>query len=329
MIAAIAAANDAQHATSYGDDALTQALHAAFCEVFETPVEVFLTTTGTAANALSISALTPPWGAVLCHREAHIETDECGAPEFFSNGAKLVLIDGPCARVTPDGLHAALRRHQRGVHSVRASVLSLTNATERGTTYSPEQTAALADIAHSGGLSVHLDGARFANALVHQGCTPAELTHRAGVDVLSFGATKNGALNAEAIIVFNSERVGDIARLRKRSGHLVSKHRYLAAQLLAYLNDDLWLTLAARANANAARIAAAAGDWCSHACESNSVFLKPGAAVLDALRAGGVQFYDWGDGEAPEARLVASWCQAETDLAQLENLLYALRAERG
>jgi threonine aldolase len=325
ILAAVAAANAPTHASSYGEDALSKRLTQAFCTVFDADVEVFVTATGTAANALSLAALVPPWGAVLCHREAHIETDECGAPEFFTHGAKLVLVDGPAARITPDGLHAALRRHRRGVHSVHASALSLTNATERGTTYAPDAVAELSGIAHAAGLGVHMDGARFANAVVHRGCTPAALTWQAGVDVLSFGATKNGALGAEAIVVFNRGRVGDIARLRKRSGHLLSKHRYVAAQLLAYLDDGLWLRLAARANAAAQRIADAAGDWLSHPCEANSVFIRPGAPVLGALRDAGVGFYDWGELPDEEARLVVSWCQDPAEVSRLAALLRRLR----
>lgn len=316
IMAALAAANDGR-APSYGEDALTKRVTQRFCELFETDVSVFLTATGTAANAISIAALTDPWGAVLCHREAHIETDECGAPEFFSNGAKLVLIGGPAAKIAPDGLREALTRNQRGVHSVLPQALSITNATERGGAYSPEDVAALSEIARGANLGVHMDGARFANAVAHLKCSPADLTHRAGVDVMSFGATKNGALGAEAVIVFNKARVGDVARLRKRSGHLLSKHRFVAAQMDAYLANGLWLTLAQRANRLAARIAEAAGDWLSHPCESNNVFIKPGPEILTALRAAGAEFYDWVGEGSGEARLVVSWDQKEDDVTRL------------
>ncbi len=269
ILAALITANEGR-AVSYGDDAVTKAVTAQFCELFERDVEIFLTATGTAANAISIAALTEPWSAVLCHREAHIETDENGAPEFYSNGAKLVLIDGPAAKIAPEALREALTRNQRGVHSVKPAALSITNATERGAAYAPGEVAALSAIAHEAGLGVHMDGARFANALVHLNCTPADLTWRAGVDILSFGASKNGAIAAEAIVVFDPARVRDIARLRKRGGHLLSKHRYIAAQMRAYLDGGLWLKLAGRANTLAARIAGAAGDWLSHPCESNN-----------------------------------------------------------
>lgn len=316
IMAALSAANEGR-APSYGEDALTKRVTQRFCDLFEADVTVFLTATGTAANAISIAALTDPWGAVLCHREAHIETDECGAPEFFSNGAKLVLIDGPAAKITPDGLREALARNQRGVHSVLPQALSITNATERGAAYSPADVSALAEIAHAANLGVHMDGARFANAVAHLKCKPADLTHRAGVDVMSFGATKNGALGAEAVIVFNQARVGNVARLHKRSGHLLSKHRFIAAQMDAYLANGLWLTLAQRANRLAARIAEAASDWLSHPCESNNVFIKPGPETLAALRATGAEFHDWVAEGSGEARLVVSWDQKEDDVAKL------------
>lgn len=326
ILAALITANEGR-ALSYGEDALTKAVARQFCDLFEREVEIHLTATGTAANAISIAAVTEPWSAVLCHREAHIETDENGAPEFYSNGAKLVLIDGPAAKITPAALREALTRNQRGVHSVKPAALSITNATERGAAYAPTETAELAAIAHAAGLSVHLDGARFANALVHLGCTPADLTWRAGVDVMSFGATKNGALAAEAVIVFDPARVRDIARLRKRGGHLLSKHRYIAAQMKAYLEGGLWLRLAARANALAQRIANAAGDWLSHPCESNNVFIKPGPAILAQLRAAGAEFYDWVAEGSGEARLVVSWDQDEAEVDRLIAEIAKLKAQ--
>lgn len=323
ILAALITANEGR-AVSYGDDALTQAVTARFRDIFERDVEVFLTATGTAANAISIAALCEPWSAVLCHREAHIETDENGAPEFFAGGAKLVLIDGPAAKIAPDGLREALTRNQRGVHSVKPAALSLSNATERGAAYAPAEVAALCALAHEAGLAVHMDGARLANALVHHRVKPADMTWRAGVDILSFGATKNGALAAEAIIVFSPERVRDIARLRKCGGHLLSKHRYFAAQMGAYLDGDLWLRLAARANVLAQRIATAAGDWLSHPCESNNVFIKPGAMTLARMRSAGAEFYDWGGEGSGEARLVVSWDQDEAEVDELVALIAKL-----
>jgi threonine aldolase len=310
---------------SYSDDDATRRVEAMFRDLFACDLDAHLVATGTAANALALAALTPPTGAVLCHREAHIETDECGAPEFFTGGAKLVLIDGAAAKIDPEGLREAIARNARGVHSVAPAVVSITQASERGAVYAPDEVAALADIAHAAGLALHMDGTRFANAVAHRHCHPAELANRAGVDVLSFGATKNGALAAEAIIVFDRTRAGNVERLRKRAGHLVSKHRYIAAQFEAYLDNDLWLRLASRANALAARIADAAGDWLSAPCQSNQVFIKPGAAILAKLRAAGGEFYDWGGDGAGEARLVVSWDQGEGDV---DAFIAAMRAAR-
>ncbi|MBI1186494.1 MAG: low specificity L-threonine aldolase [Alphaproteobacteria bacterium] len=311
---------------SYGEDEWTATVKARFAALFEADVDVYVVATGTAANALSLAAMTPPWGSILCHREAHIETDEAGAPEFYTGGAKLVLIDGADAKISPEGLEEALTRNRRGVHSVHPGVVSISNATERGAVYAPGEIAALASIAHREGIGLHMDGARFANALAHLGCTPRALANGAGVDVLSFGATKNGALAAEAVIVFDVGRARDIAARRKRAGHLLSKHRYLAAQMLAYLDGDLWLRNARRANALAARIADAAGDWLSAPVQSNHVFVKPGAAVLAALRDAGVESYEWGAPGSGEARLVVSWNQPEEDVTRLCAALTRLRA---
>jgi len=313
IIDALIAANVGKQ-PSYGEDGVTKRVEARLRDLFAADLDAYLVSTGTAANALALAALTPPTGSILCHREAHIETDECGAPEFFTGGAKLVLIDGPGAKIAPDALCEAIQRNARGVHSVAPAVLSITQASERGAVYAPDEIAALAEIAHAAGLAVHMDGARFANAVAHRQCHPGEMAQRAGIDVLSFGATKNGALGAEAILVFNRARAGNVARLRKRAGHLVSKHRFVAAQFDAYLADNLWLNLAARANALAARIAQAAGDWVSVPCESNQVFIKPGPAVLAALREAGGEFYDWGADGSGEARLVVAWNQDEADV---------------
>ncbi|MDX2236806.1 MAG: beta-eliminating lyase-related protein [Hyphomonadaceae bacterium] len=321
ILDAIARAN-AGRVNSYGDDALTHALTARLCACFDADVEVLLTTSGTATNAIALAGMVDPWGAVLCHREAHIETDECGAPGFFAAGAKLVLIDGDAAKITVAGLHEALSRNQRGVHSVLPQALSISQCTERGAVYAPEEVQALTDAAHAAGLKVHMDGARFANAVAHLGCAPRAAA--AGVDVLSFGATKNGAMAAEAIIVFDRTAVRGLDRLRKRSGHLVAKHRFLAAQMLAYLEDDLWLALARRANALALQIAAAAGDWVSAPVQSNHVFIRPGARLLAALRAGGADFYDWGP-HGDEARLVVSWDHGADEVEALCALLRSLK----
>lgn len=324
MLAAIAAVND-KPAPAYGEDAWSKRLNVAYSAVFEKDVWVFTVATGTAANAISIATLTPPWGAVLCHAEAHIACDECGAPEFYSDGAKLVLIEGAAAKITPDGVREAIKRNERGIHSVKPSVLSISQATERGALYRPDDVLALGEVARAAGLGFHMDGARFANAIAALNCKPADVTWRAGVDLLSFGATKNGGLAAEAIICFDAGRAEEIARRRKRGGQLLSKGRYAAAQLLAYLEGDLWLKLAGRANALAKRLGDAAGAYLSVPVETNQVFIKPGADALAKLRDAGAEFYDWGADGAGEARFVVSWNQNEADVQALAAYLAALR----
>lgn len=323
ILAAIAAANEGP-APAYGEDALSRVLDEKFSAVFEREVRVFAVATGTAANAISLASLCPPWGAVVCHEEAHIAGDEGGAPEFYTHGAKLVLAGGAGAKVSPDAAAEAAGRHARGIHSMKPAVLSISQATERGACYSADEMAALGAAARASGLAFHVDGARFANAVVALGAKPADITWRAGVDLLSFGATKNGAMAAEAIICFDPARAEEIARRRKRGGHLFSKGRYAAAQLLAYLENDLWLRLAGRANALAGRLGEAAGAHLSHPVQTNQVFIKPGAAALARLRAAGAEFYDWGGEGSGEARLVVSWNQAEADVEAMAAALASL-----
>jgi threonine aldolase len=323
IMTALTAAN-AGAAAAYGEDALSRRLDAAFSDLFETEVRVFTVATGTAANAISLASVTPPWGAVLCHREAHIECDECGAPEFYSNGAKLVLMEGEGAKVTPQALAEAIARNARGIHSVRPAALSISQASERGAVYRPEEVAALNEIARRSGLAVHVDGARFANAVAALNGSPADMTWRAGVDLMSFGATKNGAMAAEAIVCFDLDRAEEITRRRKRGGHLFSKGRYVSAQLLAYVEDGLWLKLAARANDLAKRLGEAAAQFLSAPVETNQVFIKPGAKSIAKLRAAGAEFYDWGGEDSGEARLVVSWNQDEAEVQRLCALLRAL-----
>ncbi len=324
ILAALSAVN--QHpAPAYGEDAWSRRLDEKFSEVFECEVRVFTVATGTAANSIALASAVPPWGAVLCHREAHIECDEGGAPEFFSGGAKLVLIDGEDAKITPESLEQAIARNARGIHSVQPAAASISQASERGAVYRPEQVAVLGALARRAGLALHMDGARFANAVAALGCKPAEITWRAGVDLLSFGATKNGALAAEAIIAFDPARAEDIARQRKRGGHLLCKGRYPAAQLLAYLEGGLWLKLAGRANALARRLGEAAASFVSAPVETNQVFIKPGLDALAKLRAAGAEFYDWGGEASGEARLVVSWNQDEADVEKMCDLLASSR----
>lgn len=320
ILAALSAVNLGA-ASAYGDDPWSRRLDEAFSVVFEREVRVFTVASGTAANAIALASAVPPWGAVVCHREAHIECDECGAPEFFSGGAKLVLVDGRGAKISTGALEEAVARNERGIHSVQPGAVSVSQSTERGALYRPDELAELGAVARRNGLAFHMDGARFANAVAALGCTPAALSWRAGVDLLSFGATKNGALAAEAIVCFDLDRAEEIARRRKRGGHLFCKGRYPAAQLLAYLEDGLWLRLASRANALAQQLGAAARTFLSVEVETNQVFIKAGAKGLARLRAAGAEFYDWGGGDCGEARLVVSWNQDQQEVDAMAALL--------
>ena len=315
----IAALNAANHglARAYGDDEWTQRLDHTLGEFFGTTVRAFAVTTGTAANALALATLSPPYGAIFAHAEAHIAVDECGAPGFFTGGAQLALLPGEHGRLAAATLAAALGAHRVDVHTLQPAALSLTQATELGTVYRPEQIAALAACAHGHGLKVHMDGARFANALVHLGCHPGDVTWRAGIDVLSFGATKNGAFGAEAVVFFDAALVRDFELRRKRAGHLLSKSRYVAAQLLAYVESGAWQRNAARTNRLAQDIARAAGAALLHPVEANEVFVKLGVERREALRSAGCVFYDWGPPAAGEARFVVSWDQREEDVERL------------
>jgi threonine aldolase len=327
IMSAVEAAN-AGYAMPYGADPWMEEVRTEVRRVFEAPeAAVYLVATGTAANALALACLCPPWAAVYCHRNSHVEEDECGAPEFYTGGAKLVLVDGAHARMTSAGLSRVLDFAARGgVHNVQKGMLTLTNATENGTVYAPAEVAELAAIAHAQGLPVHMDGARFANALVAAGCTPAEMTWRAGVDVLSFGGTKNGCLGVEAVVMFDPAKAWEFELRRKRGGHLFSKHRYLSAQMAAYLRDGLWLRLAARANAAAARLSSGIvtvpGATLVHPTEASAVFAAwPRAGHLRA-QAAGARYYLWPgnqslDGPADEpvaARLVCSWCTTDAEV---------------
>jgi threonine aldolase len=244
--------------TAYDGDEWSQRLDGAFSALFETQVRALWVSTGTASNCIGLATLCPPFGGIICHRDAHIEVDEAGAPAFYTHGAKLILVDGPGAKVTVDAAAEARARIRADVHQVQPRALSITNATEYGLTYSPEETAALGEFARSHGIGFHLDGARFANAVISTGATPADLSWRAGVEVMSFGFTKNGGMNAEALIFFRIELADQALVLKKRAGHLLSKGRYLAAQILAMLEGDVWLANARAANAAALALAEAA-----------------------------------------------------------------------
>lgn len=320
MLAALSAVNDLP-APAYGEDPWSRKLEETFGALFETQVRVFTVASGTAANAIALASATPPWGAILCHKEAHIACDECGAPEFFSGGAKLVLMEGAAAKVTPESIHDAVARNARGIHSVKPAALSISQATERGVLYTPADVEALGRAAKTQRLAFHVDGARFANAVAAIGCSPGDVSWRRGVELLSFGATKNGALAAEAIVCFNLDYAEEIERRRKRGGHLLCKGRYAAAQLLAYVESGLWLRLAHRANALAQRLAETAAPFLTAPVETNQLFIKLGPQALTKLRAAGAEFYDWGPGEA---RLVVSWNQPETDIEAMRELLASL-----
>lgn len=322
ILAALARANEGT-ATSYGDDHITARLTDKLSTVFEKEVAVFPVATGTAANSLALATLTPHYGAVLCHEGAHIYEDECGAPEFFSGGAKLVPIAGAHGKLTPQAIQATLRHFQRGdVHRVQAATISLTQSTERGTSYSVAEVEAIARVSKKEGLSLHMDGARFANALAFLKCTPAEITWKAGVDALSFGVTKNGTLAGEAVIFFDPARTADLDYRRKRAGHLFSKMRFFSAQIEAMIDDGLWLKLAGHANAMAQRLgaglAALPGFALEHPVEANEVFARlPSRAAIKILRQAGAEFYPWGPiTDQPLIRLVCSFATREAEVNQ-------------
>jgi threonine aldolase len=278
-------------------------------------------TTGTAANCLALSALCPPYRAILCHQDAHIEVDEAGAPGFFTGGAKLILLDGDGAKLTLNAVAAACEGIRKDVHQVQPAAISITNATEYGLVYRASEVARLGEFAKEHGLALHMDGARLANALVSTGDSIADMTWRAGVDALSFGFVKNGGLNAEALILFRTELADEIAVRRKRAGHLLSKGRYLAAQLLAMLDGGLWIDNARAANAAAALLARAAGDRLLYPVEANEVFLKVTTEEAERLRGMGFDFYDWGSGQI---RLVTSWDQQGEPLERLATAIARL-----
>jgi threonine aldolase len=296
ILAAIARANDGK-VLSYGRDPWTTRLERRFADIFERDVAVFLVATGTAANALGLAHIVPPWGAVICHAEAHIATDECGAPEFYGGGIKLIGLAGAAGKISPDTLRRALDAGQwGGPHHVTPAALSLSQSTEAGTIYRPDELRELAEIAHARGLAVHVDGARLANALARMNASLADATWKAGVDVLSFGATKGGALAAEAVVFFDLARGANMQERRKRGGHLISKHRFVAAQIEAYLAEDLWLKHARHANAMADRLAAglaAAGLAPVWPVEANEVFVPLPARIDERLKAAGAGYYPW------------------------------------
>jgi len=286
----------------YDGDALSRRLDEAFSALFGRDCAAIWAATGTAANCLALATLVQPHGGVVCHREAHIEVDEGGAPGFYLHGAKLLLAEGEAAKLTPEAIRAVIDPIRDDVHQVQPHAISVTQASEYGCCYRPDELAAIGALAKERGLGLHVDGARFGNAVASLGCAPAEAVGPA--DALSFGCIKNGAMSAEAIVFFDPA-AADLARYRrKRAGHLQSKGRFLAAQLLAMLEGDLWLDNARAANAAAREIASACGERLMHPVEANELFVRLTPAEREALRAQGFAFYDWG---ADAARFVTAW----------------------
>ncbi|WP_183982464.1 threonine aldolase family protein [Sphingomonas jinjuensis] len=307
--------------TAYDGDRLSRSLDGRLSALFGTEVAALWVPSGTAANCLALAALCPPHGGIVCHRDAHIQNDEGGAPEFYTHGAKLFLAEGEGAKLTPAAIEAVLDAIPDDVHRVQPHAISITNATEYGRVYTPAEVAAIGDLARGRGLGFHMDGARFANAVATLGCTPAAVTWQAGVDALSFGFVKNGAMSAECLVFFDPDLAAVTRYRRKRAGLLLSKGRYLAAQVLAMLDDDLWLDTARAANARAATLAAAGGDRLIHPVEANEVFLRATPDEAAALRAKGFDFYDWAPGEI---RLVTAWDSDEGDVGALADAIAAL-----
>ena len=327
ILAAITEANAGYH-HSYGGDPWTARLNARFSEIFERDVDVFPVLTGGAANCLALASVTPPYGAIYCHEQAHIQTDECGAIGLYTGGAKLNLLTGAHGKIDPAALRAALEAPDRGVHQTPAAALSLTQATEAGTLYTLDHIAELAALARSRDLPVHMDGARIANAIAALGCTPADVTWRAGVDMLSFGATKNGAMLAEAVVFFDKDLARAFAWRRKQAGQLLSKMRFVSAQLDAYLADGLWLRLAAHANAMAAKLATELKPLpfigFDAPVEANELFVNLPEAAVVHLEAEGADFYRWERrGEAMSIRLVTNFATTEDEVARFIGVLGA------
>jgi threonine aldolase len=326
ILAAIQRANEG-FALAYGNDDWTRALERRMSEVFEREVATFLVATGTAANALAVAHFCQPWNSVLCYAESHLATDEAGAPEFFGGGLKLALLPGANGKLAPDVVRSALGKGRGVPHSVIPGVVSLSQSTELGTVYGNDEVRAVADVAHKGGLAVHMDGARLGNAIARLGCSPAQATWKAGVDVLSFGATKCGALEAEAVVFFDPKRAEGMPSRRKRAGQLISKQRFMAAQFDAFLHDGLWLRLARHANDAAARFAALlpeAGLRPVWPVEANELFVVLPAPVDARLRAAGATYGTWSSDFLPKdlrvgnsdrlVRLVTSFATTQSDL---------------
>ncbi|MDC0738190.1 beta-eliminating lyase-related protein [Cognatishimia sp. SS12] len=314
------------YALGYGRDALTQQVTAELRALFEAPeAAVYLVPTGTAANALALACLARPFDTVFCAPQAHIQEDECGAPEFYS-GAKLTLV-GDGDKIDPSQLQQEIARCQaRGFQGVKPGALSLSQVTEFGQIYRLDEIRALTDVARTAGLPTHMDGARFGHACAALGVSPADMTWRVGVDAVSFGATKNGCLGVEAVVLFDPNRAAEFEARRKRGGHLLSKHRYLAAQMQAYLAEGLWLELAQQANAKARylanQLARINGITLAYPVEANMIFARVPRPLLErAISGGAVVSVIKDDANLPLVRLVCDWAQPESEIAQFLDLL--------
>ncbi|MCY4336024.1 MAG: beta-eliminating lyase-related protein [Litoreibacter sp.] len=335
VMEALTRANEG-YAMPYGNDPIMEEVRATIRDRFEAPeAAVYLLATGTSANCTALACLCPPWATIFCHTNAHVEEDECGAPEFYTGGSKLTLVGGEHARIDPAKLaHAISHTGRGGVHNVQRGAVSITSPTENGAVYSVAQIEEIARIAKAHDLPLHMDGARFANALVATNASPAEMTWKAGVDAVTLGGTKNGLMGVEAVILFNPKHAWEFELRRKRAGHLFSKHRYLSAQMQAYLQDDLWLEMARTANARAADLSAGilslSGASLLHPTEANSVFASFTRAAHRRAHAAGAKYYLWpfdqsldgDDEEMLSARMVCSSCTTE---ANVDEFLSALR----
>lgn len=314
------------HSASYSNDDYTKRLQQQVDEIFETQTSIFFTSTGTAANSLALSALTPHYGSIFCHAESHIQTDECNGPEFFTHGAKLLPLEGDEGKIAPGDLITKIEflRSMRP-HMTNPYALSLTQATECGTVYKIPEIKELSEIAKTYDLAVHMDGARFANAVTTLGKPPADITWRSGVDVLCLGGTKNGALIAEMIIFFNDKYTKDFDYRLKRSGQLMSKGRFIAAQFLALFEDNLWLKNANHANQMAKRLEETLrkipGVFIVNPVEANEVFAFIPAATAGALYDKGTTFYAWGPADQNIYRFVTSWMTDLKEINELESII--------
>jgi len=318
IMAALTGANE-NPLMPYGDDDLTARAEARLCDIFETDAAVFLVATGTAANALALATMTPSWGTIYCHWSSHVYEDECGAPEFFADGAKLLPIKGKDAKLDATDLDYHGGRGHGDVHMTQPKAVTITQASELGTLYKVDEIRAISQVCKKHGLKLHMDGARFANAIAALDMTPAEMTWKTGVDALSFGATKNGAFGVEAVILFDKTKAEEFAFRRKRAGHLFSKMRLLSAQMLTYLENDLWLENAAHANRMAKRLSqglmAIPGIELDRVAEANMLFPKMPKPMIKGLLEQGFQFYErWDDGEI---RLVTAFNTREEDVDNL------------